>query len=196
MASDPTYLALLRPIPPESNLANVNATKLGVLCEFCKAVVPDQSKATNQIIRTLYERTDVYPKFPGLKRTAKEGCTLCYLFRHAIRTGWGRRAMEEWGYGPLSADDETWSRPELFSRSWDGEVIIRRVNFILTALHVPRMERGTLLEPQSSHTRNNMVVNLSFEFGPANAALDEEGEPLHGEIGQILSFKVFDSSGE
>jgi hypothetical protein len=144
----------------------------------------------------LYERTDVYPHFSGLKRTAKEGCTLCHLFRHAIRAGWGYRAMEEWGYGPLRVDDDTWSQPGLFSKIWDGEVIIRRVNFDLAPIHVPGMEQASSAELQPPDTRKNMVMGLSLEFGPANAALDEEGEPLHGEIGQVLSFKVFDSSGK
>lgn len=84
--------------------------------------------------------------------------------------------MEEWGAGPLRQGDGLWD--ELLSSEWDGEVKIGNVGWDVD-------------------NESGMVTSLSLEFGPVKTVLDgPDGEEVrHGEIGQVIGFKAFDSKG-
>ncbi len=178
-----TYRALIRPIPPRLRLANAETQEASKACQYCSALVPDRSKAKDGLIRTTYERIDVYPDFPELKASAREGCGLCRLVRKAIRSGWAVRPMEEWGVAPLSEKDSYWDG--LFTSTWDKKVRIHRAIFTVPDVHA-KPQVASRQEP------DKMVLSLSMEFGPLTLPNTSDGEESHGEIGQVISFKVFD----
>jgi hypothetical protein len=89
-----TYRALIKPVPPTINLANVSSQPGYNTCQFCAVIVPDRSKVQNGLIRTSYDRIDYFPNFPELKSSAKAGCGLCKVIRKTIRSskdGWGSK---------------------------------------------------------------------------------------------------------
>lgn len=76
-----TYKILIRPIPPKVNLASV-AAQLGCkTCDEYAVIVPDRRKAQNCLIRTSYDRVDLWQDFPALKSSAKLGCGMCRVRR-------------------------------------------------------------------------------------------------------------------
>ena len=143
-------------------------------------MVPDRKIAKRGLIKTAYERVDLYPDFPELKASAKAGCDLCRLIRKSIRKTWAVRPMEEWGVGPIREKDGLWD--ELLEAQWDRKVKIHKVTFSL--------------ETATEKLEDGVVVSLGLEFGPATAFVSEETDFQYGEIGQALSFKVFDSQGK
>lgn len=178
-----TYRSLIKPIPPSVNLSNVDLQEPFRTCSHCSTIVPDRSNEKVGIIKTPYERVDLFPYFPELKSSAKAGCCLCKLIRKTVRSAWAARPMEEWGYGPLSEKDSYWD--DLFRAPWNRKVKIHSAQFTLlpTSTAFPSDVRSP------SQGRDGMVANLSFEFGP----LTQDGE--HGDISQIVSFRVFDGQG-
>lgn len=188
-----TYKALIKPIAPSNNLANVRAQEPSRTCQSCAAVVPDRRKAINDLIKIDYKRVDLYPDFPELKASAKAGCGLCRLIRKTIREKWAIRPMEEWGVGPLREKEGLWD--ELLKASWDRKVKIHNLSFSL--------KKVPSAMPMSSDTRattekddyQGMVVFFGLEFGPVTLLSSPDGAGLYGEIGQVLGFKVYDSQG-
>jgi hypothetical protein len=182
-----TYKSLIKPIAPSINLANIATQEPCKACSACAAIVPDRTKARNGIIKLSYERIDLYPEFPGLKASAKAGCGLCRLLRKNIRTNWGIRPMEEWGMGAIR-EDSHWA--ELLESPWDKKVRIHGLHFTLKK---PMDATSTSSNGGGS---GGMVLSLSFEIGPATQYISLDGTVPYGDIGQLLSFKVFDSHGK
>jgi hypothetical protein len=104
------------------------------------------------------------------------------MIRKAIRSQWSVRPMEEWGVGPLREKEGLWD--ELFISPWD-----RRVKIHNMAFTVPN-------EEVELPNRWGLVVSLSFEFGPETKLALPDGSGTYGDIGRVVSFKVFDSQGE
>lgn len=186
-----TYKSLIRPIPPGINLANVTAQEPMTTCQYCAAIVPDRRKAENGLIKINYERVDLYPDFPKLKSSARNGCGLCRFLRKTIRAKWATRPMEEWGVGPLREKEGLWD--ELFASPWDQKVRIRKLAFSLGKM--------TPASPTPNNTaeqfnQNSMVVSFSLDFGPATVPTLSEGTTPYGDISQVLGFKVWDCHGE
>jgi hypothetical protein len=175
-----THEALIKPIPSRINLANVADQDPSKTCESCAVIIPDRSKAKGGLIKTSYERIDLYPEFPDLKASAKAGCDLCRLIRKSIRKTWAIRPMEEWGVGPIREKDGLWD--ELLDAPWNRKVRIHKVTFNL--------------ESATEKVQDGVVASLGLEFGPATQFVSGETDYQYGEIGQALSFKVFDSRGE
>ena len=91
--------------------------------------------------------------------------------------------MEEWGIGPLREKDGLWD--ELLDAPWDRKVKIHKVTFNVEAV-----------TENAKDIQNGMIISLGLEFGPATKFVSREPDFQYGEIGQALSFKVFDSQGE
>ncbi len=183
-----TYRDLIEPIPARRNLGSVASGHPLKTCVRCRAVAPDRAAVQNKTIHTPYESVDVYPDFSELKASAKAGCGLCWLIRKALRQNWAVRPMEEWGIGPLSADDDDFA--ELLGLRWDRRVKIYNLSFKFEPL-------ADLAEEKESDAlqRGGMVTGMSLEFGPASGATSASDEQAYGEISQIIGFKVFDSIG-
>lgn len=186
----PTYRDLIRPIPAKLNLCNVTANAAVGTCNHCKTAVPERSKARNKTIRTTYERVDEYPDFPEIKSSAKAGCELCRIIRKALRQAWAVRPMEEWGVGPLSEKDRLWD--ELFEVPWDRKVRMYNLAFSFE----PLLGSSEMVRDSNNSQRGGMVTGMTLEFGPATRGKTGDGEPLHGDISQVLSFKAYDSIGK
>lgn len=184
--SEPTYRALIRPIPTRLNLSNVLNQEACEPCKHCVILVPDRSKANNGLIKTSYERIDLYPEFNELRISAKAGCELCRTIRKTIRSAWAVRPMEEWGFGPLSEKDSYWD--DLFTSTWDRKVKIHSANFSVADA---RSTSQTSLNERPSA----MVVTLSMEFGPLTKPPVSSDIQDYGNISQVISFKVFDQQG-
>jgi len=193
MASFPnvTYRSLVQPLPHKINLANVIDQEASKTCQSCSSIVPDRRKAKNGVIKTSYERIDLYPDFPELKSSSKAGCGMCRLIRKEIRAAWAVRPMEEWGLGPLREKEGLWD--ELFTSPWDRKVRIYKVTFAIAgnANSSAAFDVGTAKEDGE----NGMVVSLNLEFGPSTRLRSAHEEGRFGEIGQVIGFKVFDSQG-
>lgn len=187
-----TYNSLIKPIPPSTNLANVSAQEPIKTCQSCAAIVPDCRKANRGTIAINYERVDLYPDFPDLKASARNGCGLCKLLRKTIRAKWATRPMEEWGVGPLTEKEGVFD--ELLASSWDRKVRIRKLSFVLENTSNSFSTPVDKSPEQVNH--NDMVVRLDLEFGPATLPAAPEGTPPYGDISQVIGFKIFDSQGE
>lgn len=186
---DLTYRSLVRPIPAKHNLANVASEAGSPVCDICKAVVPDRTKAKRNTIETDYQLIDRYPDFPLLKRSADSGCPLCWVIRKALRRNWASRPMEEWGVGPLSELDPSFA--ELLDAPWDCSVNIYNLKFLLDSfIEAPAESRI------STSLQGGVVTGMTLEFGPVTPAAASNDPPLHQDISQILRFKVFDSVGQ
>jgi hypothetical protein len=187
--SHSTYKSLIKPIAPSINLANIVVQEPCKACSACAAIAPDRRRAKNGVIKLDYERIDLYPEFPGLKALAKAGCGLCRLLRKNIRENWGVRPMEEWGMGAIR-EDSHWA--ELLASPWDRKVRIHNLNFTL------RKPMDAMSAPTSGGGDGGwgVVQSLSFEIGPATQYVAPDETTPYGDIGQLLSFKVFDSQGE
>lgn len=183
---EPTYKVLIRTIPPRLNLANAATQEASKTCQYCSTLVPDRSNIKDGLIRTSYERIDLYPDFAELKASAKAGCGLCRLIRKTIRSAWAVRPMEEWGVGPLSEKDSYWD--ELFASTWDKKIRIHSAKFSVSDIHAKS-------QTSSRQDAESVVVSLSMEFGPLTKPHTPDGDQDHGEIGQVISFKVFDQQG-
>jgi hypothetical protein len=181
--SDTTYRSLIKPIPPSINLSNVREQRPSKTCDACACIVPDRRKEAKYLIKTGYERVDLYPDFPQLKASAKAGCGLCRFLRKSIKAAWARRPMEEWGLGALRENDGLWD--ELLAQPWDRKVKIYDASFSLG-------ETGI----DGSKTKTRPVSYLHLSVGPNSSHPPSMGEnSQHGEISQYLSFKVFVSEG-
>jgi hypothetical protein len=187
-----TYTSLIKPIPPDTNLANVSAQEPIKTCQSCAAIVPDHRKANKGIIAINYERVDLYPDFPDLKASARNGCGLCKFLRKTIRAKWATRPMEEWGVGPLSEKEGVFN--ELLASSWDRKVRIRNLAFLLENTSNSFSTPVDKSPDQVNH--NGMVVRLALQFGPATLPAAPEGTPPYGDISQVIGFRVFASQGE
>jgi hypothetical protein len=186
-----TYNALIKPIPYPINLANVADQKPCTTCESCAIIIPNRRRAQRGRIQTGYERVDLYPDFPELKTSAKAGCGLCRFIRKNIRNAWAVRPMEEWGVGPIREKDGLWD--ELLDAAWDRRVKIHKVAFNLEDI----IQSSSLTSASTgSGPADCVVVSLGLEFGPATPFVSPETSFIYEEIGQALSFKVFDSQGE
>ncbi|KAK1749897.1 heterokaryon incompatibility protein-domain-containing protein [Echria macrotheca] len=186
-----TYRNLINPLPAKYNLANASITAPLQTCEACSVAWPDRSKAKNNIIKTGYERVDSYPDFPSLKTSSRNGCGLCWIIRKALRSSWAVRPMEEWGVGPLEEDNDEFA--DLLSEPWDGKVRIFNLSFGFVTFSDIDGTHATKGESACSDQRGGMVTSMMFEFGPVTPKAAEDGSVLHGEISQVLGFKVFDS---
>lgn len=187
-----TYEALIKPIPLQLNLANAQDHTPSKTCQSCALIVPDRGKARRGLIQTGYERVDYYPHFPELKASAKAGCGLCRIFRKTIRKSWAVLPMEEWGIGPVRREEGMWD--ELLDAPWDRKVKIHKVTF---EVENTRASPGSQTDSTSAQVlEDGVVVTLGLEFGPATQFVSLETDFQYGEIGQAISFKVYDSQGE
>jgi hypothetical protein len=146
-----------------------------------------------------YQIIDTFPDFPTLQTSAATaGCALCGLLRKAILGAWGTKAqpMLESGVTPMAEEDDSYD--PLFAAAWDGAVRIHRAQFLF------KLFGGSFQHEQkfawnevagSLEQGDGLVGQMSVEFGPATEPLDGEGEPLAGEMGTVLHFKVYDSVG-
>lgn len=187
-----TYRALIKPIPAKVNLANVAYQNAGKTCKACSTIVPDRGKLSKNgiSIKCEYERVDLYPDFPDLKVSARDGCEMCRLMRKTIRTAWAERPMEEWGVGPLRENDGLWD--DLFVEPWDQKVKIYQPVFMTEEAPnkpFPTAEMGNV-------DSRMMVTTLHLEFGPASTVAVSGSNDEYGKISRIVSFKVFDSVGK
>lgn len=193
-----TYRSLIEPIPAKYNLASVARQPALQACDICKAAVPDRARAKDNTIATRYELIDEYPYFPLLKKSANAGCGLCWIVRKALRQSWAVRPMEEWGVGPLSGQDPDFV--DLLDGPWDRRVRLSKLKFELKPLADHSSSDSTLRQgactSQGARQRGHMVTAMTLEFGPLTPPPPDDGSPpLHGDISQILNFKVFDSTG-
>jgi hypothetical protein len=189
-ASQPTYKCLIKPIPASVNLANIASREPCKSCPSCAFIIPDRGRARNWVIKISHERVDLYPEFPGLKASSKAGCGLCGLMRKNIRINWGVRPMEEWGMGPIREKDRHWG--ELLASPWDRKVRIHDLQFTLRE----STEAASTAINSGKNGKDGIVMNLSFQFGPATQYVSADETVPYGEIGQLVSFKVFDSQGK
>jgi hypothetical protein len=90
--------------------------------------------------------------------------------------------MEEWGVGPMRQQDGLWQ--DMFEASWDGKVKLHNVVFQIA----PHLE--------NAHKETSTTISLGLEFGPVTSFVSKNGDIRHGEIGRVISFKVFDSHGK
>ena len=67
------------------------------LCGHCKAISPYKGRRTSYDIRyrISYNRTDEYPDFPALEASARRGCRLCGLLRHALQDKFSDKKIAE-----------------------------------------------------------------------------------------------------
>jgi len=188
-----SYRDLTRPIPPKHNLLDaVNSAALS-LCDTCRIALSNRAQAKNKSISTPYEIFDTFPEFPRLKKSSKEArCGLCRAIRDQLLRTWAARPMEEWGVGPLSERSGIFD--ELLSAPWDRSVRISKLTWVLEPQ--PDIARVTHESESDSHPGAGVITNMSVEFGPATTAVNEHGDPLHENISQTMSFKVFDSIGK
>jgi hypothetical protein len=113
------------------------------------------------------------------------------MIRKTVRESWAIRPMEEWGVGPLREKERLWD--ELFSSPWDRQVRIYKVTFAVeTFTDSPSHSAG---RKDSSSEDDAIIVTLSLEFGPMTKILLPDSSDFYGDIGQVISFKVFDSQG-
>lgn len=206
-----TYRNLIKPIPAKYSLSSVTLAPALKTCDFCRVAVPDRAKAKRNVIETPFERIDTYPEFQALKSSARDGCgyvshylwhrddlaltpifcSLCWIIRKHMRSSWAVRPMEEWGVGPLDENDDLSS--DLLHTRWDGKVRFFNLKFTFN----PLLDGGGAAEDESACFKQEagMVTAMTLEFGPVTPDAAEDGSYLHGEISQILGFKVFDSVG-
>lgn len=188
-----TYKSLIKQITPNINLSNVASQEPTKVCQSCATIVPDRRKARNGIIKISYECVDLFPDFPKLKMSAKNGCGLCRLIRKSIRAEWATQAMYESGLGTLREDDNLWD--DLLDSPWDRRV---RIHDFIFAPPQGYMTLSPLDATAQQTGQHGMIVSSSLQFGPATLPipLKNTGRSRYGCISQGLDFKVFDSQGK
>ncbi|KAJ2985662.1 hypothetical protein NUW58_g5414 [Xylaria curta] len=166
-------------------------------CFACRAIAPNRSQLDylqNSTLKTLFEREDFYPTFPGVGSSAQAGCSLCALMWRRL-TSMPPEAIESIKKGN---DRLVWVSFEQRTRRlevpWDRKVKIRAgFDFLPYATVSPTgsicYERAPT--PEDGYQHGGAVTSVSIYFRPVPGRLRLVDGTFWS--GETLEFSVFDS---